>query len=81
MSEKLMLTFLLAMLGICAFQDWRRREVSVTVLVLFGSIGLLFGVAVAQEPVAGLLSGCFPEGCCWRWPGEAEGRLGWETDG
>ena len=56
MSEKLMLTFLLAMLGICAFQDWRRREVSVTVLVLFGSIGLLFGVAVAQEPVAGRFS-------------------------
>ena len=76
MSEKLMLTFLLAMLGICAFQDWRRREVSVTVLVLFGSIGLLFGVAVAQEPVAGLLSGMFPGGMLLALAWGSRGQIG-----
>lgn len=76
MSEKLMLTFLLAMLGICAFQDWRRREVSVTVLVLFGSIGLLFGVAVAQEPVAGLLSGMFPGGMLLTLAWGSRGQIG-----
>ncbi len=64
------------MLGICAFQDWRRREVSVTVLVLFGSIGLLFGVAVAQEPVAGLLSGMFPGGMLLALAWGSRGQIG-----
>ena len=48
-----------------------------TVLVLFrGSIGLLFGVAVAQEPVAGLLSGMFPGGMLLALAWGSRGQIG-----
>lgn len=47
MTEKLMLAAPLAMFGICAVQDWRRKEISAAVVVLFGAFG--FGLSVFAD--------------------------------
>lgn len=76
MGEKLILAALLAMFGLCALQDWRRREISVAVVVFFGVLGLGLGIAALERTVWEILLGMLPGGILAALSWGSRGQIG-----
>ena len=76
MSEKLMLAVLLIMFGLCALQDWRRREISVAVVAVFGALGLALGIAVTERTIWEILFGMLPGGVLAALSWGSRGQIG-----